>query len=186
MFKGSIVLLQSYGTSFAELGETILVQRLTRGPYVHAAVLVDEQGTIIEARNDGVHRGRINNHVNGAPSPLEKGRAICSIWTANRDAQGLVTALDERKVDDAIAWLEKQADAVDPYSWLDVVSQGFEQLFPGVPMLAQPGRYDCSNLCAMFLFLAGVNIPFKPPFEVCPNDLAQYFGLLPNRKEVLR
>lgn len=180
--RGNIVLFQSYGMTLAEEEAASIVKAVTYGPYVHAAIIVDDKLNLIEARLDGIHRGVLLTKNNGTPSADYQ---ICTIYSSNHDSNGRVTPIDSKAVDRAILWLEKQADADTPYGWCDIATQGLDWLLMGRKLIVeQPGRYDCSNLAAMFLAMCGVNLPFPRPFDVSPNDLAEFFGLLPNRHRV--
>lgn len=179
---GNIVLIQSYGSTLAEQEAANIVKFATNGPYVHAAIIIDEALTIVEARLDGVHYGQLSTTSNGVPAGSYQ---MCSIRTANKNDRGTVIPLDIHALDRAIAWLRQQADSTDPYGWCDIADQGLDVLFgQNHPRVTQPGRFDCSNLATMFLFLCGVKLPFAAPFDVSPNDLGEFFGLLPQRHRV--
>lgn len=181
-YTGNIVLIQSYGSSLAEQEAATIVKWATNGPYVHAAVIIDESLNIVEARTDGVHYGKLGTTDNGSPAANYQ---VCSIYTANRNDQGNTIPLDIQALNHAVTWLDQQANAKDPYSWCDIADQGLDALFGQNHLrVTQPGRFDCSNLAAMFLFLCGIKLPFKPPFDVSPNDLGEFFGLLPQRRKV--
>lgn len=179
---GNIVLIQSYGNTVAEQEAANIVKWATDGPYVHAAVIIDEALNIVEARLDGVHYGKLATANNGVPIGSYQ---ICAIRTANKDDSGTVISLDLPTLNRAIAWLRQQADRQDAYGWCDIADQGLDVIFgQNHPRIVQQGRFDCSNLAATFLLLCGIKLPFALPLDVSPNDLAEFFGLLPQRHRV--
>jgi hypothetical protein len=187
---GAIVLYQDYGPGLSNQIATRAVQWATNGPYVHAAILIGNKfggdppynspDTLIEATTRGIAYGTLDN---GRAEDITK-RAVCTIWTLNQP-DGKVHTLKPENVQKGIEFLRKLIGR--PYGWLDIVDQGLDKIWPSNTIqLTQPDHFDCSNLATAFLAIAGVNLPqsFTYPFNVSPNDLAEFFGLLPGRNKI--
>ena len=159
----SLVFYKAYKPSFTSAMNTWLVQKLTHGPYVHVAIKLADN-YIVWADLNGVKAGPMLIQV-----PL--------------DIQPI--ALIAPTMTQAVAWLEQQVG--DPYGYVDLIDQALDVLIPSnTIIISQTGHYDCSNLATAFLNKAGVTLPqnFLPPYNVSPNDLAEFMGLLPQRKRI--
>jgi hypothetical protein len=175
---GDIVLFQSYGNSWYDKQTTKLVQEATHGPYVHVAIICATDGTskaqIIQANNQGISYEDID------------AKTKCTVVSLRDFANN--PPLTEQRIKyalDGVVLLQKNHT---PYSWLDIVDQGIRLLPRSIPWwtVKQANRFDCSNLAMWFLSSAGVLIPygFDYPYDVSPNDIAEFLGLLPLRRQV--
>jgi hypothetical protein len=174
---GNLVFYKSYGPDAYHQALTRLVQWGTHGPFVHVAIVVDDNKKLIEASTKGI-----------AYSALPKDMTAYTMVqtaTVNKDANGKIIPLDPERLARAVEWAQSQINA--GYGFLDIVTQGIDILAPwNMLQISQAGTYDCSNFAAAFLDKAGVWLPdnFKEPFNVSPNDLAEWYGLLPARQRV--
>lgn len=138
--------------------DTDLVSRIiawaTHGPYSHCAVDLGD-GTKIEALTRGVVR---------TPADVPPPTAVCSIHSDHLDA--------------AVAWLQQQVG--EQYGWEDIVNQVLK--FFHIPLyLGERRHYDCSDLAARFVRIAGAFDlgSFREDLHlITPNDLARCAGLL--------
>jgi hypothetical protein len=177
LYTGNIVLYQSYGTSLRETMLTKLVQTCTNGPFVHAGIVLNEQGLTIEAGGQGIAYAKL---------PADRTKyTMCAIARMNVNAKGQVEPLDSERLARAVEWAVSLLKS--SYGFLDLIDQGIDLIVPGNTLrLAQSNHYDCSNFCTAFLDKAGIWLPsgFAYPFNVSPNDLAEWFGLLPLRRRI--
>lgn len=143
-----------------------LVARATDGPYCHVQVRVSSY-EVVEALAQGVKRDTL------AAEPEPADVAHCG------------ETLDEQRLIHAFAWLLAQVGR--EYSWLDILADGVKMLLPRAmgsrtPFLVAPRRYDCSQLAALFLLLAGYEwLPDALVVDTArcsPNDLARALGVL--------
>lgn len=109
----------------------------TRGPYAHcgivSAVAADGSYETIEALSDkGVAVVR-----NGAYDMLAATGA----------------AIAPTQLGEALGWLKTRLGA--PYSFADIINQPLSRLFHWLPLLVESNGFDCSDLCANFLLIAG-------------------------------
>lgn len=179
--RGNIVFFYSYGQSLIERFLTRLVQWGTHGPFVHCEIICGKTKTgqwqTIGAHANGISYGELSfDHTQ---------YIITTIQTVNTDQQRKVIPLNETRVANALIWAEIHQKMA--YGWIDNVDQGIDLLFPNNPFqLVQVDHFNCSNFVAAFLDKAGIALPrsFTYPFNVSPNDLAEWFGLLPERKRI--
>jgi len=134
-----------------------MINRFTNGPYNHCAVDIGG-GYIIGALNRGIVKVHDSPGVNITVVP---------IGGKNTDA--------------GIAWLEYKVQQHLPYGWNDILSSGLK--FLGIPFyIGQVGRYDCSDLAARYLIIAGASQPLgllaDDPQMISPNDIARAYGVL--------
>jgi hypothetical protein len=169
---GDIVLFQSYGPSWLDQQKTKLVQNATYGPYVHVAILMGSDGTTIQAGGNGIDASKIDS------------KTPCTVVSIRDFAKN--PPLDEGRISRALASIASMKGT--PYSWLDIVDQGVRLLPRSIPWwyVKQSDRFDCSNLAMFFLSNAGMEIPrvFSYPYDCSPNDIAEFFMLLPLRHQV--
>ena len=174
---GNLIFYQSYGASWLDQVKTKMVQRFTDGPYVHVAVMIDENVGIIEASLKGIAKGNLpKDHTS---------YTMAQTATVNIDSKGIARPLDPDRLSEAIQWAIRQINV--PYGYLDIVSQAINIIAPwNTIQISQEGRPDCSNFAVMILDKAGVWLPdtFKEPYNVSPNDLAEWMGLLPGRNRI--
>lgn len=176
-YSGNVVFFQSYGTSWREQVLTHLVQSRTYGPYVHVAICLDRNGLIIEAGPNGIAYSKLPTN----PTKY----SMCTIQTVNVDDQGKAVALDLDRLEKALLWAISHLGK--SYGFLDLVDQAFNVIYPANTLhLAAADHFDCSNFACAFLDKAGIWLPseFTYPFNVSPNDLAEWFGLLPLRRRI--
>ena len=179
--RGNIVFFQSYGLSWWDRLCTRVVQQATRGPYVHCEIVYGKEADgwkTIGAMSSGIAYGHISSTDHTAYT-------MTTIRTVNTDEKGRVCALDEARLTYALLWADMHIGT--SYGFIDNIDQGIDLVFPNNPVqLVQPNHFNCSNFVAAFLDKAGIRLPvsFTYPFNVSPNDLAEWFGLLPERKRI--
>jgi hypothetical protein len=66
----------------------------------------------------------------------------------------------------------------DGYDWSAIMSIALRSLTGGDLGFSRDGRYVCSALVAECLFAGGISLG-RPPYQVMPADLAQFFHVLP-------
>lgn len=182
--RGNIVFYRSYGPSWQERMSTRLVQWATHGPYVHCEVvfgqnkgrkyfpyLPQERWLTIGAHADGIHMGIV---------PANKNDQWEMAPTKNING-----SFEEPRLSSALLWAEKHLGV--SYGVLDIVDQVIDFLFPWNKLhISEEDHYDCSNFAVACLIRAGVELPssFTEPYNVSPNDLAEWYGLLPERQRI--
>jgi hypothetical protein len=174
---GNLVFFQSYGSSLYQQATTRLVQWGTKGQFVHVAIVIDTENGCIEAANKGIRKALL---------PHDRTTyTMVSTMTVNKDEKGIAHALDPDRLARAVEWALSQINV--EYSYADIFSQAVDIIAPWNSLqLSKSGTYDCSNFATAFLDKAGVWLPdsFKEPYNVSPNDLAEWYGLLPERHRV--
>lgn len=148
-----------------DLGSRI-IRWWTRGPYAHCGVVsvVNADGTYetVEALSD-VGVAVVKNAAYDALA--ETGQAIPS-----------------SQLPEAINWLKSHVGA--PYSYADIINQPLSRLFRWLPLLVQSNGFDCSDLCANFLLIAGYDAhpgqrEALVKYEtISPVELAKIVGVL--------
>lgn len=174
---GNLVFFQSYGPSWFEQAKTKLVQRFTYGRFVHVAVMINETDGIIESALNGIARRTLPKDMTSY--------TMAQTATVNVDSKGKAHPLDQDRLAEAVEWAIDQISV--PYGYLDLAAQAIDIIAPwNTLQLTQSGHYDCSNFATVFLEKAGVWLPytFKEPYNVSPNDLAEWMGLLPGRNRI--
>jgi len=150
--KGDILFYTSGGGLFDRL-----ICWRTRGPFVHCAVDLGD-GTVIESHwRTGV---RVNP-VNYA------GSNVYSLPTTPSN------------IDAGIAWLHSHVG--DPYGYSDILDQFLTLLLPHGLIVSQQHGFDCSDLVARFIQVAGgmeLGSLLDTPSLISPNDLARHAGLI--------
>jgi hypothetical protein len=156
LVPGDLLLFRSSGTWYEKL-----ICFATRGPYVHVSVVIDN-GMTIAAFPHGIAK---------VPIP-----SIPSAYT-RVDIRQYVKS--EANVRAGMLWLVQQAGKA--YGWWDIVFQGFKFLIPGLTLkVVERGHFDCSDLACRYLQAVGVpGAEDLDPYEVSPNDLARFLGILP-------
>lgn len=178
--RGNIVFYQSYGSDWWSQVCTKVVQKATHGPYVHCEIIYEqsaESWTTIGAHGKGIELAQLPT------DPTQY--VMCTIQTVNTDDAGRVIPLDQQRLTKALQWAYERLKT--PYSRLDNFRKGVTLLFPNMPIeVVARDRYNCSNFVLAFLDKAGILLPpyFSYPFNASPNDLAEWFGLLPKRKRI--
>jgi uncharacterized protein YycO len=147
--RGDILLYRTDGSLPCRI-----VTWATHGPYVHAEVDMGD-GTSIGALSRGVAR-----------------------YYPRRDevakAARIQLPTDEDRINKGIAWLQTQVG--HSYGYLDLYDQAV--LFLKLPKLVFfiPGTYDCSDLVARYVTLAGglyLGEFATKPWLCSPNDIAR-------------
>ncbi len=141
-----------------------LIQWATWGPFSHCEVALSATESVGALSTAGVVRHPL-------PPPASVARVGATLAPERRDAM--------------LHWLEGRVGT--PYSTADIVADAVRALLPRwlgarTPFLVTPARYDCSELVALALLVAGVALP--PPLvedvhRCSPNDLAHALGVLP-------
>lgn len=161
---GNIVLYKSSGYPALDW----LIQRTTRGPYVHADIIVAPDRTTVGATLKGIGYGHV------PPDPT----TYAMISLLAYDPFGSQQAWEKRLYAGA-AWAKQQVGRA--YGWLDIVDQGVDFLFPGNKIHMVDGdHWDCSDFVVRYLMVLGLPLPgsMQIPAAVSPNDLARFFGVL--------
>ena len=159
MASGDILFYTSRGSFFDRL-----IVWGTHGPFVHCEIDLGD-GTSIGALSHGVTR-----HVVRSPA------AVASVGEQ-------LAARRSMRLQVALVWLEKQVGR--RYGWWDIVADAFKTILPTclgsrTPFLVMPSEYDCSELAAVFLAIAGANLPSAVITDLqrtSPNDLARALGV---------
>lgn len=185
---GNIVFFTSYGDSWYARFAAGAVREFTHGPIVHVGIILNPARQVIQATSQGIVIANLpeQRQVIIDSKKTMSLYQICDIKTKNVDAQGRVHPLDPERLARALTWA-KEHEKVS-YSWWDIVAQGFDVVFPGNTLqLVQANHFDCSNFAVAFLDKCGITLPdnFTYPWNVSPNDLAEWFGLLPMRGRIL-
>jgi len=121
----------------------------------HAAYVIDDQGTIIEARPTGVRLGHVSEY-DGCPTYI------------------VHTKFNKQSVDQAVAAAKGYLN--DGYGWLNVFSNVIE-LITGVKLqITFKKTIDCSALVSMSLWAGGVVFDVNP-LQMMPADLAAAFEI---------
>lgn len=139
-----------------------LIAFATHGPFIHAEVDMGD-GSSIGALTRGV--------VEYVPTASARKRAV--VVPLNRPSSC---------IEHGLAWLHMQVGG--SYGWVDIFNQALLWLKLPKLFFFIPGTYDCSDLVARYVEIAGGlnlgNLAETP--ELCsPNDLARAAGLLPGR-----
>lgn len=128
-----------------------LIQWRTHGPYNHVAVDIGG-GKCIGAFPQGVMEADIREDVTFVPLPSAP------------------------HLEDGLTWLTEQLKM--RYSWSDILADALPSWGPFKLLFRQEDAYDCSDLVARYLDLAGV-LPLAElggdAQTVTPNDLARAF-----------
>lgn len=133
----------------------------TRSLFVHVEVCVAPGESVGALSSGGVVR-----HALPAAPPV-------TAW-----ARTSARCLPER-LPAALAWLAAQVRGHDRYGWLSVTDDALSLLLPRGPFAFLRRRFDCAQLCAVFLACAGVALPpdlLAAPQLVTPGDLARVFA----------
>lgn len=155
MSAGDLLFYRGDGSLFDQL-----IQWRTRGPFTHVEVDVGG-GQSIGALSAGVTR-----HV------ISTGRRTPDV------APTSVKCLPDR-LPMALDWLAQQVK--QPYGWWDIADDGLSLALPHGPFVVVSRHYDCSDLSARFLWVAGYPLPadlIDAPQLVSPNSLARALGIL--------
>lgn len=174
---GNLVFYKSYGTDMYHSAITRLVQWGTHGPFVHVAVVIDKNNGLIEANVKGIRYSTLPKLITDY--------TMVATCTVNKDEQGRVIPLDPERLARTVAWARSKINV--EYGYLDILTQSIDILAPwNMIQVSKAGTYDCSNFATAFLDKAGVWLPdnFKEPYNVSPNDLAEFYGLLPARQRI--
>lgn len=190
-WTGNLIFYQSYGTRWYDRLCTKLVQHFTHGPYVHCEIFygknTNRQYIATASESDWITIGAHSNGIkygvfHASPDHLWQ---IVTIRTLNTDETGTVLPLDRERLAYALQWAAMHLNV--SYSWWDNVDQGLDILCPWNKIhLVERDHFNCSNFAAAFLLEAGIRLPrsFTFPFNVSPNDLAEWLGLLPERRRI--
>lgn len=143
-----------------------LIAHATNGPYCHVRVAISHF-EVIEALPTGIARTTLAHN----PDPA--------------DVAAVGDALEMVRLSHALVWLMKQVN--DGYGFLDIAADIVKALLPQrlgsrTPFLIAPRSFDCSQLGAAFLLLAGFEwLPDEIVLDAArcsPNDLARALGVL--------
>lgn len=179
-WRGNIVFYQSYGTDWRSQLYTKAVQNFTHGPYVHCEIIYAKSAigwTTIGAHEKAIELAALPHD----PTAYTQ----CTIQTINQDANGNTLPLEPVRLEKALEWAYSKLKT--PYSNLDNLRKGITLIFPNLPFeVVVKDRYNCSNFVLAFLQEAGIELPpsFSYPFNASPNDIAEWLGLLRQRKRV--
>lgn len=121
----------------------------------HAAMVVGEQGELVEALGRGVVRSKASDYLTRE-------------YTVVR-----VTASPEDRAQ-AVAFAEWTAERLSSYGWTTIVSISLTLLTGGKFSFFIDGEFICSGLVARALERTGA-IFNRDPGHVMPADLAKYF-----------
>lgn len=204
-WRGNIVFFFSYGDDWLGKLCTRLVSWATHGPYVHCEIVYGQNvpdpitkkklfpdapesaWITIGAHSDGIHWGILppHNGTNGQHNVWRMGstRTINADPTPDNPKQ--IMPVEEERLLYALEWAKLHLNV--RYGTLDIADQILDFLFPWNKVhLTEPDHFDCSNFAVAFLEKAGIRLPasFTYPFNVSPNDLAEWYGYLPERKRV--
>jgi hypothetical protein len=143
------------------------VAQATGGPYCHVQVRLSQYEVVEALTRHGVARDTLESE----PDPA--------------DVAAVGGGLAVERVAHALTWLLAQVG--QDYGWLDILGDAVGVLLPRrvgsrTPLLVAPSRYDCSDLAARFLLLAGYEwLPDEIAMDtsrVSPNALARALGVL--------
>jgi hypothetical protein len=185
---GSVVFFTSYGDSLNARFAAWSVRTFTHGPYVHVGFIINPRGQVIQATSRGIV---IENLPPQRKISIDSGKSmglyqICDVRTKNVDMHGNAHPIEPDRMAYALAWALEHEKV--PYSWLDIVDQGFDVVAPWNRIhVVEADHFDCSNFTVAFLDKMGIPLPanFTYPWNVSPNDLAEWFGLLPMRGRII-
>lgn len=125
-----------------------IIRWWTNTDYAHCGVVswVNDDGSFetIEALSNGVSK----------LSHAQVDYDTLAPTSGNLSAPGLVEGL---------AWLKRQLGA--PYNYADIADQPIHKFFHWAPLFFAPHSFDCSDLCAHFLLVAG--------YEATPGQRAE-------------
>jgi hypothetical protein len=161
---GNIVLYKSTGYPLLDK----LIQTTTRGPYVHADIVVAPDRTTVGATLKGIGYSRVPNDPT----------TYCMISLLAYDPYHNQQAW-EKSLMKATAWAKSKVGTA--YGWLDIVDQGLDFLIPGNKIhIVDDEHWDCSDFVCRYLYVLGLPLPPKMllPAAISPNDLARFFGAL--------
>jgi len=138
----------------------------------HAALIVDQDGGIIEALGAGVTRRSLDAYkpkeytiVRIAADKDDRAQAV----RFGRWATGEVDpATGEQLVDGDGKRVR--------YGWLTIASIAYSLITGGKFSFSLAGQEICSGLVARALERTGIIFPVKPPTHIMPADLAKYYG----------
>jgi uncharacterized protein YycO len=121
----------------------------------HAAMIVDEKGTIVEAVGRGVKHSHIDDYK-------------------NVEYYLVSTKLNKQSRDQTIAACESFVK--DKYGWLTIISIAFE-LLTGIKLqFSLNNSMICSGIVAQSLWAGGI-IFDRNPYQMMPADLASAFNV---------
>lgn len=123
----------------------------------HAALIVDEQGTVIEALGKGITRRSLSDY-----DPTEY----------------QVVRIDAAKEDRAQAVAFAESCVGQPYAWFTIVSISLSLLTGGKFAFGFEGQHICSGLVARSLERTSA-IFNRMPTHIMPADLAKYYQVEP-------
>lgn len=128
-----------------DLGSRV-IRWWTRGPYAHCGVVVATHPNGDYETIEALNTSGVSIVKNGAYDTLaETGQSIPAA-----------------PLREGLSWLNAHIGA--PYSYADIVNQPLSRIFHWLPLLVQANGFDCSDLCANFLLIAG--------FEAHPGQRA--------------
>ena len=157
MKPGDFLLVESRGTPTDRLisfGQWIRRKDRPYRRFVHAALIIDEAGTLIEAEPSGIHMGN-------------------TVATYPRSVVVNITAPDDQRAN-AVAFAKDHL--ADHYGFLTFGAIGV-QILTGVPFqFGLDGTEICSAYVSRALERCGYN--FVDPFTMTPADLACQFHVL--------
>ena len=129
----------------------------------HAALIVSQQGDIIEALGDGVEKNELSKYT-----PTE--------YTVVRIHPDLITAEDRNEVVNYAEWALGQE-----YGYLTIISIALSLIFGGKFSFFIDGQSICSGLVARALERTKV-IFDRSPSHIMPADLAFFFDVEPPQR----
>lgn len=133
-----------------------LIQFGTRSHWNHAALIIDADGTVIEALSTGL-----------AESPASK--------YASRDTYHVAVALSEEDRREVVAFARSMLSRHARYGWLQIAAIVLRLLTGGRLVLKIDGTFICSELVARALGQGGV-IWTRDPALMSPADLLVHAG----------
>jgi hypothetical protein len=185
---GNIVFFTSYGGSMRAKLAAGAVRTFTHGPYVHVGVVLNPGMQVIQATSKGIVIADLpkQSYVQTDKEKAMQLYQIVDIRTKNIDEEGKAHPIDPERLKRALSWAKRHEKVT--YSWWDIIDQGFDVIAPwNTVHIVQSDHFDCSNFTAAYLDQLGIPLPpqFTYPWNVSPNDLAEWAGLLPMRGRIL-
>jgi len=167
---GDFILVKGHGLkgSLIKFGQWMRIHGADRKyvDWVHAALIVDRDGTLIEAVGTGIRE-----------APLD-------YYTGEHYQVFRIKTSDENRAE-AVSFARSALDKHAKYGWLAIVSIGLSMLTGGKLTFYIDGQYVCSVLVATALERTG-SIFNRSAANITAADLAKYFDPAQRRHLAVR
>jgi hypothetical protein len=152
--------------------------------YKHAGLILDEQGTILEAEPQGARLANISEYhgdgllISDGPVQRDVAEYVAESGSEVSDPKKLAVAYEKTVRLDVVMEAKKLVGT--HYSWLDYAAIGALRLhLPSSALrryVAASGHAQCAQLVDLAYMRAGVHLfdDGRQPGDVCPADLAAW------------